>query len=55
MQAAKTSSFFTISELLAGKRRLSLRHIERLATFFKVRPSLLVAVEPASGQVSKRT
>jgi HTH-type transcriptional regulator/antitoxin HigA len=32
----------TISELLAGKRRLSLEHIERLARFFEVKLSFFL-------------
>jgi HTH-type transcriptional regulator/antitoxin HigA len=32
----------TISDLLAGKKRLSLEHIERLARFFQVKPSFFL-------------
>jgi HTH-type transcriptional regulator/antitoxin HigA len=32
----------TISDLLAGKRRLTLEHVERLARFFQVKPSFFI-------------
>jgi HTH-type transcriptional regulator / antitoxin HigA len=32
----------TISEILAGKRKLNLKHLERLACFFKVKPSFFI-------------
>ena len=32
----------TVSEILAGKRRLSVKHIESLARFFKVKPALFL-------------
>ena len=38
----------TISELLAAKRKLSVKHIELLAHFFKVRPSVFLAAGQAS-------
>jgi HTH-type transcriptional regulator/antitoxin HigA len=33
----------TISEILAGKRGLNRRHIERLATYFHVNPSVFIS------------
>jgi HTH-type transcriptional regulator/antitoxin HigA len=32
----------TISDLLAGKRKLTLEHVERLALFFQVKPSFFI-------------
>jgi HTH-type transcriptional regulator/antitoxin HigA len=32
----------TLSELLAGKRKLGLEHIQRLARFFEVKPSFFI-------------
>jgi HTH-type transcriptional regulator / antitoxin HigA len=32
----------TISEILAGKRRLSVKHIDSLARFFKVKPAVFL-------------
>lgn len=37
----------TISEILAGKRELSLRHVERLCAHFRVDPGLFVQPSPA--------
>ncbi|HZW35034.1 MAG TPA: helix-turn-helix domain-containing protein [Isosphaeraceae bacterium] len=35
-------SVSTISEILAGKRKLNLKHIEALARFFKVKPAVFL-------------
>jgi HTH-type transcriptional regulator / antitoxin HigA len=32
----------TISEILAGKRKLNIKHIDRLAQFFKVKPAFFL-------------
>lgn len=44
----------TISELLAGKRKLSIKHIELLARFFSVRPSLFLVAESAGRPVNTK-
>jgi HTH-type transcriptional regulator / antitoxin HigA len=38
----------TISEVLRGKRELSLRHVQRLCAYFRVDPGLFIQPTPAS-------